>query len=346
MDKYLSQKISILSFICIILVLYIHSGFHDTPNEIQGMYINYYLQESISGQIGRLAVPLFFMISGYLFFYDCIKLETVYIKQKRRIRSLLLPYLVAGLFLPFFYILLGLVPGTDRFVNSFDTSWCEGNIIDILYHMYWDAGNGSPMGFHLWFLRDLIIIVLLSPFIYVMKKIDKKGCFVCLAIFICSLLWPVFCSSLFWFILGSYYLGKIVYNSSFVLLLLVLYVTLSTIELFYPSSIWIQIDLLLKIIGVIVVWNLYDLFIPQHFDLLNHFWLKIVTKYTFFVYLYHEPTINIVRKIVVLPFGRSSFGFAFSYLLSPLFFYILFILFGRFFSRSFPKIYSFCTGGR
>ncbi len=79
MTKYLSQKIKILSFISIILVLYIHSGFHDYPNEIQGMAFNFRLQEFISGMIGRCAVPLFYAISGYLFFIGLLTEEMLII---------------------------------------------------------------------------------------------------------------------------------------------------------------------------------------------------------------------------------------------------------------------------
>lgn len=53
MTKFLSDKFKVLSFISIILVLYIHSGFHDYPNEIQGMVFNTNLQNFISGMIGR-----------------------------------------------------------------------------------------------------------------------------------------------------------------------------------------------------------------------------------------------------------------------------------------------------
>ena len=52
MTKFLSDKIKVLSFISIILVLYIHSGFHNYPNEIQGMVFNSNLQNFISGMIG------------------------------------------------------------------------------------------------------------------------------------------------------------------------------------------------------------------------------------------------------------------------------------------------------
>lgn len=67
-ERYLSDKIKLLSLFSIILVLYIHSGFHNYPNEILGMKFNNMLQELISEKIGRCAVPLFYMISGFLFF--------------------------------------------------------------------------------------------------------------------------------------------------------------------------------------------------------------------------------------------------------------------------------------
>ncbi len=81
MTKFLSDKFKVLSFISIILVLYIHSGFHDYPNEIQGMVFNTNLQNFISGMIGRCAVPLFYAISGYLFFLQVFMMEEMLITQ-------------------------------------------------------------------------------------------------------------------------------------------------------------------------------------------------------------------------------------------------------------------------
>ena len=59
MTQYLSDKIKLLSFLAIILVLHIHSNFHDYPHEILGMKFNHYLQSAISTQLGRCAVPFF-----------------------------------------------------------------------------------------------------------------------------------------------------------------------------------------------------------------------------------------------------------------------------------------------
>lgn len=65
MTQYLSDKLRVLSFVSILLVLYIHSSFHE--DEINGMEINIMTQDFISGMVGRCAVPLFYIISGWLF---------------------------------------------------------------------------------------------------------------------------------------------------------------------------------------------------------------------------------------------------------------------------------------
>src|ERR1035437_2513196 len=97
MTQYLSDKIKLLSFILIIFVLYIHSGFHS--NEIEGMYLNDFIQKYVSGKIGRLAVPLFFVISGYLYFLNTGNgLVTIKRKMESRIRSLLFPYIFGCVF--------------------------------------------------------------------------------------------------------------------------------------------------------------------------------------------------------------------------------------------------------
>lgn len=167
MTKFLSDKFKVLSFISIILVLYIHSGFHDYPNEIQGMVFNTNLQNFISGMIGRCAVPLFYAISGYLFFtglYDGgnANYPKLWFKIKKRGKTLLVPYIIACLFPVVFNLVLEFIPGIEQFVNNKGISKNFHQPIDkILNFIYFDSGNGSPYAFHLWFLRDLIFIVVL-----------------------------------------------------------------------------------------------------------------------------------------------------------------------------------------
>lgn len=178
--QYLSDKLRVMSLLAIILVLYIHSGFHDYPNEIQRMTFNFLLQDFVSGMKGRCAVPLFYVISGYLFFANVDfandSLLPILKKIKKRVRSLVIPFLIAAWFPAFFYLVLEYIPGISGFLNSggFSQNFSKP-LPELIYFMYWDAGGGSPYAFHLWFLRDLIIIVAFTPLIFHVLKSRLGG---------------------------------------------------------------------------------------------------------------------------------------------------------------------------
>lgn len=349
MTQYLSDKIKILSFVSIILVLYIHSGFHNIPSEIQGMCFNYYLQESISNMVGRCAVPLFYVISGYLFFLHTDGgVSAVLLKMRRRIKTLLIPFVIAALFFPFFFLCMELFPFTRNFING-DMAFSDnlqlplGEIIKSLFY----AANGTtaPWAFHLWFLRNLIMIVMVSPLLYIMKKGLGSGIVLTILFFLtfchfrCS-----FISSLFWFMLGDAFLPYMEKIKS--LIIFVAFVVLSALELILPDLPWRYLRIPIIVLGIISIWNLYDRLIPLSFELREHKWLTMACQFTFFIYLFHEPTLNIVRKLLILVLGRSSIGFAVNYLVSPWIFVILFILVGFNFKKYLPRIYDICVGGR
>ena len=66
MNIYLSQKLKIISFISIILVVLIHSQFLAKET----FMLNKALQFFFSYGITTVAVSFFFSISGYLFFFN------------------------------------------------------------------------------------------------------------------------------------------------------------------------------------------------------------------------------------------------------------------------------------
>ncbi len=81
-----------IPLICIVVL--IHTLQADEHVEFGILYHDalYFFQESI----GRSAVPVFFVISGYMFFYKVAGLTTEIYKSKlkRRVKSLLIPYLI------------------------------------------------------------------------------------------------------------------------------------------------------------------------------------------------------------------------------------------------------------
>lgn len=67
MSKELSNKIKNISLILTFLVVILHA--YNLENSETVLSINSFIQNFISYEICTIAVPTFFMISGYLLFY-------------------------------------------------------------------------------------------------------------------------------------------------------------------------------------------------------------------------------------------------------------------------------------
>lgn len=347
MTQYLSEKIRIISFISIILVLYIHSDFHDYPHEIFGMPFNHYLQDFISQMIGRCAVPLFFAISGFLFFLHTKDgFYSILLKIKKRIRTILIPFIIASLVFPSFFLVVSFFPQSVKFINNDILSYLEGKgTIEVIKTLFIDSGTGQPLAFHLWFLRDLIGIVAISPLLYGLKKLLPTGILSLLSFLVaCPFPQISFLNSVFWFIFGSEYLARL--NKINQIIIPVIFLLCCIAELSYPNDYWKYVKLPIICIGINAIWNIYDKIIEKEFSLSQHRWLSMISSFTFFIYLYHEPIINIIRKLLVMLFGRSPLSFAIAYLLSPWITLFILLLIGHIIKRSCPKVYGVLVGGR
>lgn len=349
-ERYLSDKIKLLSLFSIILVLYIHSGFHNYPNEILGMKFNNMLQELISEKIGRCAVPLFYMISGFLFFQNTDDgIRTIYKKMNKRIYTLVIPYIIACLFFPLFFVILDLIPGTEKFINGGNIlSFFKQPISVIISSLFYKTPGGtSPLAFQLWFLRDLIIVVAISPILYELRKYFNK--YILVLFFFCLNLSVNISSyfttnALFWFMLGDAVINDISrFKSKFIL---GVFLIISFFEIYYDINFPQYISIPIILLGVIGAWNIYDNIVLEKFILKNNKYLYLACSATFFIYLFHEPTLNIVRKLLVVIFGQSSFGFAVSYLLSPWIFAFIAIIIASLMKNYIPRVYSILVGGR
>lgn len=343
MTQFLSDKLRVLSLISILFVLYIHSGFHS--NEIEGMIWNYRCQEFISGMLGRCAVPLFYVISGYLFFLKVPNgIKSIYAKIQKRIRTLLVPYIIGCLFFVLFGVIIAITPGISKYVNGSVMPLFNEPFYQIICRIFYD-----PCAFQLWFLRDLILIVATSPIWYLLLKhlrwILIVICFGFTYLHIPFV--PFF--ALFWFLLG----GQLVQvinrygGASLTVLSTVVFFLLSIVQLFMPDMIdWELLKNPIIILGLISVWGLYDMVLGKDFKLCEHRWLATACQFTFFIYLFHEPTLNIVRKLIVVILGKNEYGYLISYLISPWIFTICFVFVGLQFRKYLPKVYHVCTGGR
>ncbi len=349
MSQYLSDKLKVLSLASIMLVLYIHSGFHDF--EIGGMTANNMVQEFLSGMMGRCAVPLFYVISGWLFFRSLPDgVGSVWTKMKKRVRTLLVPYLVGCVFCVGFSVMVAVAPGTSKYMNGSIMPLFDESIGKILCSVFYASDNGSPVAYQLWFLRDLILLVATAPLWYYALRYLRWG-FVVVAFALTYIDLPhVPTVALFWFTLGGQLTmvdveGKKVIRGGQICAPIFLVLSVIQVSL-GESQGWEEWKIPITLMGVPSIWGCYNAVVREGFVLNAHRWLAVACGYTFFIYLFHVPTLNIVRKVIVAVVGKTSFGYMVSYLASPWLFALAAVLIGMVLRKHLGKVYLTCTGGR
>lgn len=175
-DRILTQSITTLRFPLSIGIVLLHTIIvgQSYPNGITIEHGQYLLLDIVvyvsQREIGDIAVPLFFFISGFLFYYRTnFTFDTYKKKLKKRIRSLLIPYLIWNtLWLVFMYCCYLFIPTLLASTKDTFDNYTIFNLID----GYVGYGNGPSLG-PLWFIRDLMFINLFAyPLFYLIKRID------------------------------------------------------------------------------------------------------------------------------------------------------------------------------
>lgn len=149
----------------IVLVTFAHSygGVEEGFSLLTSEWNTYeFLKLLVSQTLVKVAMPVFFIMSGYLFFANVDKWDVATYKKKilRRIKTLLIPYLIWNLLMA---------------VKLKTFSWS-------MFWVYWNPTGSqidwfgqeqlmtAPANMPLWFLRDLMVVSLLTPIIYVLIR--------------------------------------------------------------------------------------------------------------------------------------------------------------------------------
>ena len=160
----LSNKLANMGFVCACLVVLIH-----VPDVEIGMFVNDFVFQWFKRGVAMIAVPVFFVMSGF-FLGRHINEEGWYAKAiKSRIRTLVVPFFTLSLlWLPvfFFFHYIGVrYFGADDSNRSMDLT-----IYNVLHGLgVFPWGGNVVVG--LWYVRALFYLVLLSPCLaWVVKK--------------------------------------------------------------------------------------------------------------------------------------------------------------------------------
>lgn len=165
MNQRESSVISVLRYPLAVLVIMCHSSLFTLLDKVhlpgsESWNVLNGLQVFFSETIIHVAVPLFMLFSGMLFFRKGLPNSAGYAKTlKKKVRTLLVPYLIWSTFCFFTAVADGLVSPTPLhwLQGLWDTAlWQPGTTFNINL-------PGYPMSMPLWFLRNLMILMALTP---------------------------------------------------------------------------------------------------------------------------------------------------------------------------------------
>lgn len=165
-EEELYRKFDIISFIMALLVVSIHLAV-DYFYQLEADGMAFFITSFIRDNIATIAVPYFFMKSGCLLFRN-FELKQYKGKMKRRIKSLVIPYLCWNTICYLFDMLILTVPITADLVAM--RSLEPITVSNILKAVF-----GYSHNYFFWFMARLIIYSVISPIIYFMIKVKWLG---------------------------------------------------------------------------------------------------------------------------------------------------------------------------
>lgn len=115
------------------------------------------VEQMLGSNLAQIAVPGFFLISAVLFFRD-FKPSKLKGKWLRRVRSVLIPYLLWNLIYYLFYFVGSRIPGLTDMINHGKVPGGLKAIADAVFFYRYN--------YVYWYLFQLILLILLSPLIY------------------------------------------------------------------------------------------------------------------------------------------------------------------------------------
>lgn len=345
--SYYQNKITIISFVLVIMMLYVHGIY----NEAEQFRMSFVVKSIISRLSYRVINPTYFSISGFLFFYGLNTIADCFPKMKRRIRTVMIPFVLWNVIVVLESLFFSHFPFTRDFFN-FNLLDKYNNLCSGLYNLLI-----CPAGFHLWFLRDLIAYIAISPIIYWLIK--KFGWFVPVILLVLT---PPLMQAfnlghldIAFFTLG----GTIAMKSDLqtvkafltmpiVAISATVYLGLSfTWDFFLPNHFRGEecLSILFSVCGMITIWRGYD-GLSQITNLENNHLLQTLTNYSFFIYLFHEPVLFVIMQMGTSLLGVNSKSLSFLYIINPVLLIILAIVVAKIIKTIVPSIYKVLTGGR
>lgn len=163
-----SKKIAAIRIILMILVVFAHNNYNELALPGGGAVFNQsvfgkWVQLLISDGLARGAVPVFFTISAFLLYY---KKKAYPVVLKKKAKSIFLPFILWPVVNMLFFAAVKFIADVAHIgfldgVGNYDfLTWSPKEWFS---NFFGYGGDGILYLSHFWFLRDLIILTIISP---------------------------------------------------------------------------------------------------------------------------------------------------------------------------------------
>lgn len=335
----MSQRLSIMKFIFMVLVVFIHSeALPELPFELQVPAYVVLCKDIVIDGVCTIAVPGFFFISGFLLFS---KDFTWIGNLKKKVRSMIIPYVIINTYWILFFKCMQSFEATASFFSG------EAYQIDGADGLIGAYFNPIPLYYPFWFLRELIILNIFARVIKVMiDKFPLVSLIAIIALEFSIVKIPLLLSNeSFCMFALSYYLIKYRVNIE----------KIETIRLLiwgvvFGGLIGIRLWLwehtvarLLFILGGLMFFYMFAGKIRKAAVGKKVLWC---TQFTFFIYAFHEFYEAMLKKVIMMMIPQHGWIQLAEFLLIPLVTIGVCILAGFMLKRYMPRVYELICGSR
>jgi fucose 4-O-acetylase-like acetyltransferase len=335
-------------------VVFIHGGVIDTSvnfsDGIQTFEAPFYVAkiQELTDTITCVAVPLFFLMSGFLLY---VKELGFFENLKKKSKTILLPYFLwAILIIIFLFTAQGFSFTKPYFATLIVRNFSPLDWIGVfLGHCgKFAEPNAHPLVYQFWFLRDLFVLNLL--FVLIKKIVDLYPGSAFVLFFLLWIgginIYIVNTAALFFFALG-YYIVKYKINYKYIdniktSDIVIMYMITILTSLFFKEKVTV-ISAINIIIGIMFFIRLSYSFIKikRLYKILS--WLE---QYAFWVYATHGIVIAAMIKISIKITPMNGGWLLVNYFGITLLCIFILVCIGIIFRKIFPKMFLILTGGR
>lgn len=344
--NHLSETITWLRFSLIVLIILLHC--YSTVRLPGDHELYFRIVYPFSLWLGETGVPGFFFISGFLFFNSKKRYQQ---KLQTRFYTLMIPYFLWNTMLLILYI-IAFIAGFPQDINGKNIT--DYTFIDYM-RVFWDRGsydegNFVPILCPFWYIRNLLIMSVLSPLFYIIIKNVREAYLLVVAVW--WLLTPhnAFISqSILFFSLGAYF--SIIDKNPLVLfhkykkLCLILFAVFAIADILVHTLYVTPINL--QIHRLALIFNIPALFLLANYCCRHGITSKLLPNAAFIVFSVHYPIVVVIRKACAAKIGDASDLIHIPlYFLCVLLATFLSLLIYIFLDRFCPKLKSILSGNR